>query len=179
MSERARLIPAKVLLYTFGVFVVLLIGLYFWKEIEVGTRTRAVAEQRDQMAADLEQLEQELRQASAERVEELLTMFAVPLGWAVRTEAIENNFDKIEEYAVRLVKERWVQRVIFAKLDGNIRITTDKKLQDEPVSRFYGDLADGDQILLRKDDTGDYHLFVPIMGYNNRVGSLIVTVAGE
>jgi hypothetical protein len=32
---------------------------------------------------------------------------------------------------------------------------------------------------LRKDDTGDYHLFVPIMGYNNRVGSLIVTVASE
>ena len=179
MSERIRSIPTKVLLYTIGVFVILLIGLYFWKEIEVGTRTRAVEKQRDQLAAELEQLEQELRLASAERVEELLTMFAVPLGWAVRTEAVEKNFDKIEEYAVRLVKEPRVQRVVLAMPDGNIRITTDKKLQDEPVSRFYGDLANGDRITLRKDDTGDYHLFVPIMGYNTRVGSLIVTVAGE
>ncbi len=179
MSERTRVIPAKVLLYTIGVFVILLIGLYFWKEIEVHSRTRAVEEQRDQMAADLEQLEQELRQASAERAEQLLTMLAVPLGWAVREEAVEKNFDKIEEYAVRLVKEPRVQRVVLALPDGNIRITTDKKLQGEPVSRFYGDLTNGDRIELRKADTGDYHLFVPIMGYNNRVGSLIVTLAGD
>ena len=179
MSERTRLIPAKILLYTIGVFVILLVGLYFWKEIEVESRTREVEKQRDQMAADLEQLEQELRLASAERVEELLTMLAVPLGWAVRNEAVEKNFDKIEEYAVRLVKEPPIQRVVLALPDGNIRITTDKKLQGEPVSRFYGDLANGDRITLRKNDAGDYHLLVPIIGYNNRVGSLIVTVSGD
>ncbi len=179
MSERTRLIPAKVLLYTIGVFVIVLIGLYFWKEIEVDTRTREVLKQRDQMAAELEQLEQKLRLDSAGRVEELLTMFAVPLGWAIRNEAVEKNFDKIDEYAVRLVKEPPVRRVVLAMPDGNIRITTDKKLQDEPLSRFYGDLANGDRITLRKDDTGDYQLLVPIMGYNTRVGSLIVTVAGE
>ena len=169
----------KVLLYTIGVFVIVLIGMYFWKEIEVATRTREVEEQRDQMAAELERVEQELRQASAEQVEELLTMFAVPLGWAVRNEAVEKDFDKIEEYAVRLVKEPRVQRVVLAMPDGNIRITTDKKLQDEPVSRFYGDLANADQITLRKDDTDEYQLFVPIMGYNTPAGSLIVTIAGE
>ena len=179
MSERTRSIPAKVLLFTIGVFVIVLIGLYFWKEIEVDTRTRAVEKQRDQMAAELEQLEQKLRLDSAGRVEELLTMFAVPLGWAIRNEAVEKNFDKIEEYATRLVKEPRVRRVVLAMPDGNIRITTDKKLQDEPVSRYYGELADGDRIALRKDDTGDYHLFVPIIAYNTQVAGLIVTVTVE
>jgi len=179
MSERTKFIPAKVFLYTIGVFVILLVGLYFWKEIEVASRTRAVEQERDQMAAEFEQLEEELRLASTERVEELLTMLAVPLGWAIRAEAVEKNFDRIEEYAVRLVKEPRVRRVVLVMPDGRIRITTDKKLQGEPASRFYGDLANGDGIALRKDDTGDYHLFVPLTGYNTRVGSLIVTVAGE
>ncbi len=179
MSERTGLIPAKILLYTIGVFVVLLIGLYVWKEIEVHSRTLEIEKQREQMTADLERLEQELHEAAAERVEELLTMFAVPLGWAIRNEAVAKNFDKIDEYAVRLVKEPRIMRVVLVTPDGNIRITTDKKLQGEPASRFYGDLANGDRITLRTDESGDYQLLVPIMGYNTRVGSLIVSVAGD
>jgi hypothetical protein len=179
MNERGKLIPARFLLWTIGIFAVLLVGLYFWKEIEVGTRTREIEQQRDRLAAEMEQLEEELGQASARRVEELLRALAIPVGWAVRNEAVDKNFDKIEEYAVRLVKEPPVQRVVFAMPDGAIRVTTDRKLQGEPVERFYGDLAQQDRITLRSDDPGRYHLLVPIIGYNNRVGSLILTVAVE
>ena len=179
MNERSRSNQTKLLLYTIGVAVVLLIGVYFWKEIAVDSQMRAMEQQREEMTAELEQAQQQLRQASADRIEEDLRLLALPLGWAIRTEAVAKNFDKIEEYVVRLVKEPRVRRVVLAMPDGKIRITTDKKLQDEPASRFFGDLASGDQITLRKDDNGDYHLLVPITGYNAKLASLIVTVTGD
>ena len=51
MNERKRVIPVKVLLYTIGACVFLLVSMYLWKEIEVATRTRALEKQRDEVAA--------------------------------------------------------------------------------------------------------------------------------
>ena len=65
-------------------------------------------------------------------------------------------------------------RVVFVSPDGAIRISTDKKLLAEPSSRFFGDLAAGNSIVLKRDTGDELRLMVPILGYDTRLGSLIV-----
>jgi hypothetical protein len=179
MSEETKPRQTKVFLYIFGAMVLLLLVMYVWKELAVNRANRRVEAERVELAAQQEELEQQLRRASAERVEEMLRLLALPLGWAVRAEAIDEDYDQIEEYAVRLVKEPRVQRVVLATPEDSIRLSTDRKLQGERASRFFGNLANQNDITLRKNDSGGYDLMMPILGYSGRLGSLIVTFAGE
>jgi hypothetical protein len=179
MSEGTQSRQAKVFLYIIGALVLLLIITYVWKGVAVSRADSRFEKERAELATQREQLEQQLRQEAAERVEETLRLLGLPLGWAVRTEALSDDYDQIEEYAVRLVKEPRIQRVVVVNSEGGIRLSTDRKLQGEPSSGFFGDLASQNDITLRKSDAGDYDLMVPILGYTGRLGSLIVTVAGE
>jgi hypothetical protein len=179
MTEATRSRQTKLFLYTIGAFVVLLLAMWVWKGIEVRRVVKLVDKERAELAAQQQQMEQQMRETAARSVEEMLKLMGIPMGWAVRTEAIAEDYDQIEEYAVRLVKEPRIERVVVTSPAGNIRISTDRKLQGEPASRFFGELTSQGEITLQKNDSGGYELMVPILGYTGRLGSLIVTVAGE
>jgi hypothetical protein len=169
----------KLFLYAIGALVLLLIVMWIWKGIAVGRVERQVEKERAELAAQRAELEQRLREESAQRIEETLRLMGVPLGWAIRTEAISDDYDQIEDYAARLIKEPRVKRVVFVDSDGSVRMSTDRKLQGEPASSFYGDLASRNDIALKQEESGDYQLMVPILGYSSRLGSLIVTIAAD
>jgi hypothetical protein len=179
MSEATQSNQSKVFLYVIGALVLLLIVMWIWKGVAVGRVEKRVEEERAELAAQRDELEQQLREESAKRVEEALRLMGVPLGWAVRTEAISDDYDQIEEYAARLIKEPRVKRVVFVNAEGTVQLSTDRKLQGEPAAGFFGDLATRAEIALRAEESGDYQLMVPILGYNSRLGSLIVTVDGR
>jgi hypothetical protein len=169
----------KLFLYAIGALVLLLIVMWIWKGIAVRGVERQVEKERAELAQQRDELEQRLREESAQRIEETLRLMGVPLGWAIRTEAISDDYDQIEEYAARLIKEPRVERVVFVNSDGNVQMSTDRKLQGEPASSFYGNLASRNDIALQQEESGDYQLMVPILGYNSRLGSLIVTIAAD
>jgi hypothetical protein len=169
----------KVFLYAIGALVLLLIVMWIWKGVAVGRVEKRVERERAELAAQGEELEQRMREESAARVEEALRLMGIPLGWAVRTEAISDDYDQIEEYAARLIKEPRVKRVVFVNSEGMVQLSTDRKLQGEPASGFFGDLTSRTEIALRAEESGDYQLMVPILGYNSRLGSMIVTIDGS
>jgi hypothetical protein len=169
----------KLFLYAIGALVLLLIIMWIWKGVAVGRVEKQVEKERAELAQQREELEQRLREESAQRIEETLRLMGVPLGWAVRTEAIGDDYDQIEEYAERLLKEPRVRRVVLVDADGDVEMSTDRKLQGQPASNFYGDLASRNDISLEQEESGDYQLMVPILGYNSRLGSLIVTIAAD
>ena len=137
---------------------------------------RSATREREELAAQYEELEQQLRQSLAEQTGDARKLLAVPLGWAGRTEAIQQDYAQIEDYMLQLVKQPGVERVVFVAADGNVRISTDKKLQGEPAAPFYGALTGAAGIKLKEGDPGSpSHLAVPILGYNERLGVLIVT----
>jgi hypothetical protein len=179
MSEGTQSRQTKIFLYVIGALVLLLIVMYIWKGVAVSQADKRFEKERAELAAQREELEESMRVATAERVEEMLRLMGMPLGWAVRTEAIAEDYDQIEEYAARLVKEPRIRRVVVVTAEGDIRISTDRKLQGEPASTFFGELASKGDITLQKSDSGEYDLIVPILGYTGRLGSVIVTVEGE
>ena len=176
-SERSG--QTKLFLYVIGALALLLIVTWIWKGIAVRGVERRVEKERAELAAQRDELERRLSEESARRVEETLRLMGVPLGWAIRTEAVNDDFDQIEEYAARLLKEPRVERVVYVGSDGKVRISTDRKLLGEPATSFYGDLASRNDIALERAKSGDYQLMVPILGYNARLGSLIVTISAE
>ena len=59
---------------------------------------------------------------------------------------------------------------------GIVRQATDRKLQGEPASDYYGEILGQQDIALEKNaETGDLDLLVPILGYSSRLGALIVS----
>ena len=179
MNQATRPRSSRVSLYAIVALVLLVVVMFFWKGCAVRSAEQRVAAVRAEMQADMETVEQRLRELTDERVEELLQLLGVPLGWAVRTEAISDDYDQIEEYANLLVKEPRVRRVVFVTPEGSVRVSTDRKLQGEPAASYFGDLVRQERITLRRDEAGDYQLMVPILGYSGRLGSLVVTVAGD
>jgi len=179
MNEVKKSPQTKIFLYVIGALVLLLLIMYIWKEVAVGQADKRFEKERAELATQRETLEESLREATVARIERTLKLMGMPLGWAMRTEAIAEDYDQIEEYAARLVKEPGVQRVVVVSPEGNIRISTDRKLQGEPAVETYGELALANDITLQKSDAGEYHLMVPILGYTGRLGSVIVTVRDE
>jgi hypothetical protein len=179
MSETKRSGGNKVLLYVIGILILLLVVSWIWKGVAVGRAEKVVEKELAELVAQREVLEQRLRAESDARVEEVLRLMGVPLGWAVRTEAIRDDLDQIEEYATHLLKEPRVQRVVLVNAEGHVQLSTDRKLQGSLASAHYGDLASSSEIALRREESGDYQLMVPILGYNSRLGSLIVNVDGR
>lgn len=174
MSEPTQQQPSmKVILYAAGAVLLLLVAMWAWKLLAVRGVTKSAEAERAELVAQHETREAKLRLSSFERLTETLKLIAVPLAWAVRTEAIQEDYVQIEEYLARLVKEPAVTRAVLVSPDGDIRITTDKKLQAEPASRFFGDLTAGDGIALEQEGD-ELRLMVPILGYDTRLGSLII-----
>ena len=175
-SGRGR--GGKTVIYVVAAFVVVVLGMYLWKQIAVGREGRATKVEREQLVAAHEEMEQQLRAEFADQASELIKMLGTPLGWAIRTEAIQEDYAQIEEYLVQLVKEPDIRRLVYVLNDGTIKVTTDKKLQGEPATQFFGELWSGDQVAIAAGEK-ELQLIVPIMGYNSRLGSLIVTISNE
>jgi len=179
MSEGERSSKNKFYLYVIGILVLLLLVMWVWKNVAVGRAGKQFEKERAELAIQREQMEQNMRAEMRERTKKILRLMGIPLGWAVRTEAVAEDYDQIEEYAAWLVKEPQVQRVVMIGPEGNVRISTDRKLQGEPASGVFGDLPQASEITLRENGSGDLDLMVPILGYTGRLGSVIVTISGD
>lgn len=167
-SEGSRLLWGVI-----GLLVVLLLGMWIWKEMAVDRAEERLAEQR-------ETWEQRTREAVDETTRDLLGLAATPLGLAVRDEAMEENYGRIESLLDRMVAEPGVERALYATAGDTIRVSTDQSLVGEPLS---GAIA-GHEIGARgatvtRIDTGPYRVVVPITGLNQRIGTLAFTYASK
>jgi hypothetical protein len=166
-------------LVVIGVLGLLVVVMFFWKGCAVANVQKQVEAERVALAEKQRQLEEKLRAEMDLRVEETLKLMGVPLGWAVRTEAISDDSSQIEDYAHTLLKQPRIERVVWFGQNDVAAISTDRKLQGKPAAEIAGDLTSNNGITLERQDSGDYLLMIPILGYNERLGSLLVTIDGD
>lgn len=152
----------KIYLILAGCFVALFIGMFIWKALAV----RSV-ENRCQLALE-------------KKTQELLRLSGIPFSWAVRREMIAENFDQINEYLNLLVKEPHIKLIVVAKADGVIAAATDKKLEGTMLSaRFPEELLRLDALTIDAGENGEMRVAAPIMGFNSRLGLMILIYASE
>lgn len=161
---------------TMGLILALVLvggGIYGWKQL-------AVARLQDRVDEERETCVERVGTLLAGQTEELLRLSALPLGWAVRSEMLKENFEQIDAYLQRFVKEDHVERVAVAGADGNLVLATDKKLEGDLAERTYPAeaLAANDATVVRRDD-GGFLVAVPVVSYDARLGTLLVDYAPD
>jgi len=94
----------------------------------------------------------------------------------VRSELIRKNLDTIAQYLAEIVKMRDTEKVVLIGEDGQLLVSTDKRLEDSEGGDIYPDeILNLRNITIKSNVDGKKLLVVPIMGLNNRIGTVIVS----
>jgi predicted regulator of Ras-like GTPase activity (Roadblock/LC7/MglB family) len=162
-KERTRISKdTKIYLIIAGCFIILLVGMFIWKALAV------------------KNVEIKSRQIVARKTQELLRLSGIPFSWAVRREMISENYDQINEYLTRFIKEPNIKLIVVVKADGIIVAATDKKLEGTLFSTLFPkDLMQLDEIRVATDKKGAIQIIAPIMGFNTRLGLMIMIYTPE
>ena len=171
-QDSKKLAPGnKKILITIGVALVLLIGIWIWKSIEI-KNIRSKAE------SDYQELKGQAIRGIIASKEEQLKLLAKPYVWAVRAELMKGNINQVNLYALDMIKEKNIMRIAIANDSGMIVSSTNKKDEGKPFSSI-GEAVDLNLNDTRVENKGDSVLIVtsPIMGFDKRLGTLFIKYA--
>ena len=145
-----------------AVVLLVFIGMYAWRAISFRAltathqeRERTVVE-RTRWVIDSVRADAHLRDARL-------------LGWAVRSEALRNNMEQVEQYFMAYVREPAVQRVSLIGTDGLVKVSTDGKLLGQTFE--LPSAADGPSVEVIDGRT---QTFVPVLGVESLLGTILI-----
>lgn len=148
------------------VIVVLLattLGFATWRWISIHRLEREIAANK-----------QQTREAMVAQSGELLQLTAMPLAWAIRGEVLTNNTSNIDAFMEKLVREKYVKRIVFVDAAGKIVSSTNMKLKDQlSMTALPG--VDIVATQPRVDQSGsDLRIIVPVMSFERQIGTLVL-----
>lgn len=161
--------PAKYAVMLIGVIVVI----FVWKTI-------AVSKVESDMAKKLEGERVLITQQAREYADQQYTKeeerFGQVLSWAVRGELIRHNIDQIDQYLSEIVKMKDTERVVLIGEDGQLLVSTDKRLEEtKGVEIFPKEILNLQKITIKSDVDGKKILVVPVMGLNKKIATVVVS----
>ena len=161
----------KQLLIAAGIVVVLFGSLLIWKSIQVSSLKK---EQAEKEAA----LKQEFATIYDQQSADYLKRLAKPYVWALRTELLQGNNSQVHLYNNDMVRERGMISVMVADTKGIVISSTDKKFEGRNLSSLQqGGYLSADSTVVNKLDDSLFVMVSPIMGFNSKLGTLVVHYA--
>lgn len=142
-------------------------------EAKLDTDRAAMTAQADtDRQALLGQLRTRAQEASAASLRE----FGTALAWAVRGEMIRNNLDQVDQFFTEIVKLPGTERALLAGVDGKVVVSTDRRhLGVEARTVVPPEALALPQVTVRSEADGTLLLVVPVMGLNDRLGTVFVS----
>ncbi|MFZ5576101.1 MAG: hypothetical protein ACOY5S_12985 [Pseudomonadota bacterium] len=129
-----------------------------------------------QAEADRQALLATLRERAQNASEASLREFGTALAWAVRGEMIRNNLDQVDQFFTEIVKLPGTERALLAGADGKVKVSTDRRHLGVEASTLVAPEALAlPQVTVRSEADGTLLLVVPVMGLNERLGTVFVT----
>lgn len=167
-GEAAHSSTRKRFLIFVGVALGLILIVWLWKSIQV-SQIRKSAEQ-DKIA-----LNNRASKKIIETNEDYLKLLAKPIVWSMRTELMQGNLNQVNLYISDLIKEKNFQRIVVANEKGEVLSSTDKKDEGQALSNLVSEATIVSEETL-VENVGDSILIMtsPIMGFNNRLGTLYI-----
>lgn len=155
-------------------------GVYLWKDVDLNRAERQIAVQKEQFAAQKAELLRKSAELYAQDKKDALSLFSIPLAWVVRREMISENLDQIDQYFTELVKIKGFSRIVLAKADGVVALSSDRKFLGAKFDSIYpAEHLTAEQTQILGSPPGQYLLVVPIMGLNKRLGTLVISYTAE
>jgi len=162
-------VTRKTLYITILVAIILLVALWAWKAIETNKiRKNAETEQNN--------LKTEAEGYIVQTHEQHLRLLAKPFVWAVRSQMLEGNMSQVNLYMNEMVKEKNFQRISLVDAQGKIISSTNKKDEGQAFATIGNDAdLSNDQTNMQVLQDSVIHLTSPVMGFNNRLGTLVIS----
>ncbi|RZK80314.1 MAG: hypothetical protein EOO85_01145 [Pedobacter sp.] len=168
VSPAEKTVNRKTLLITILVAIILIVAMWIWKSISTNNLE-------EQATVNQNKLKQQTKTIIAQTHADHLKLLAKPFVWSIRTEMMKGNNDQINIYMNEMVREKNFQRIMVLNNKYAIVSSTNKKDEGksfdtvDSMSKLSGDDTKvenkGDSILT---------LISPIMGFNNRLGTLYI-----
>ncbi len=169
----AKLPQMKLPIWYGLVFLALIIIIFAWKQIAVSKLESELANKLENERATITQQALEHADKEYNKEEE---RFGLVLSWAVRGELIRNNLDQISQYLNEIVKLKDTEKVVLIGDDGQLLISTDKRLEEAAGSELYpAEVLNQQRITVKSNVNGKKLLVVPVMGLNTRLGTIVVS----
>ncbi len=105
----------------------------------------------------------------------LLRLSALPLGWAVRGAMLKDDMGSVDTYLQRIVQEPHVTGAALVGPDGKVRLASNRKLENRPAAELFSGVALNGQSPFVMASEGSARVVVPVMGYDRRLGTLILS----
>ena len=162
-------LPAKYVAVLVGLIVIA----FAWKVI-------AVSKVESDMAKKLENerllITQQAREYADKQYIKEEERFGQVLSWAVRGELIRNNIDQIDQYLSEIVKMKDTERVVLINDEGQLVVSTDKRLEEAKGTEIYPkEILSLQKITVKSDVDGKKILVVPVMGLNKKIATVVVS----
>ena len=149
--------------------------LYVAKGIAVRQAQEAVRQMQETVAAQRVEWVKQAEARQAGMVKQSLSLFGVPLAWAIRREMMGGNLDQVDQYVTDLVKLEGFEGVTVAKADGVIAVASDRRHLGTPFGSLYAErYLTAEQITVEETAPGQWLLVVPVMGLNARLGTVTI-----
>lgn len=156
-----------------AVFLAIIIVIFTWKQIAVGKVESDMAKKLESERALVTQQAREYADQQYSKEEE---RFGQVLSWAVRGELLRKNLDQIDQYLNEIVKMKGTDRAVLIGEDGQLLVSTDKRLEDtKGVELYPKEILSSQKITLRSDVAGKKILVIPVMGLNKRDATLVIS----
>ena len=161
----------KQVLMTIIAGLVLLAAVWIWKSIEIRNINKQASTEKNKL---FEYATNQIRQTH----EMHLKTLAKPLVWAIRTEVLNHDLRQVNLYANEMVQENNFQKVTIADANGRVITSTNKKEE----GKEFASIGNATYLIANKTMVNYVNdtllvLSSPIMGFNNRLGTIIINYA--
>ena len=112
--------------------------------------------------------------------EVLLKLVCKPLIWSVRSELLRGNLEQVDLLITELVKEKNFLSIYLVDPDGNVMLSTNKKMQGHPIDNGKIEeamLADSMVVLNESDRV--ITVIAPVMGFDKQLSTLVLSYQSE
>ncbi len=139
---------------------------YFWKDVQGNLKRKAVIELATVQLQD--------------NNKKMLQLFCKPLVWNVRSEMLRGNMEQVNMLISELVREKHFQSIDLLDLTGKVLLSTNKKMEGQPIQneKIISALS-ADSTVFINEDGNLITLVAPVMGYDKKLGTLVVSYLPE
>jgi hypothetical protein len=144
-------------------------GIYFWKQGEISKLKKQHETEISNIKADAGKT---IADNNKKSIETITRVFA----WAVRSEMLRNNMEQVNTYMNDLVKTADLNDISAIKTDGIVILSTNKKYEGNAYPGFVAsELNNINEVVSRDDAGGNIMSICPIMGLDNKMGTIVIT----
>ncbi|HNP25903.1 MAG TPA: hypothetical protein PKM20_04120 [Nitrosomonas sp.] len=172
--EMLEKLPQKQLPMKYAFLLVgIIIFVFAWKQIAVG---KIESDMNKKLENERVLVTQQAREHADKQYKKEEERFGQVLAWAVRSELIRNNIDQIGLYLNQIVKQIDADRIVLIGEDGELLVSTDKRLEDVKGNDLYSsEVINENKITIKSDVDGKKLLIAPISDFNKRVAVLVIS----